>query len=647
MATISRAIAIASTLTIGLGLGLPVSAQSACVPALPTDGDTVVCQGTGTGIDLPLVNNITLTNTGTINGPIDLNNGLRLTNTGTIDGGASKGIEADDGTVLDNSGTINSNADDGVELNDNSVVTNSGRITGNDDGVRMNDDGQLTNTGYISGFSGNGVEFDENGVLLNFGTITSLSDNDGVEAQSGSTLTNHGSVFGHGAGNGVQMEAGTLINTGTIGVNASTVGDGVFVVDNDGPTVITNSGSISGRLGVNVWVGNAQTQTLTNTGRITGESGAAINLGAADDTFIAGPGSVVSGKIDLGAGSDTFRTETDLAGFFDFVSAPETVQITGPFVQSGLQFVTFDRAILGSSDVGNGAGPAFATALTFGLLDRQTVPVQASQSALLDSNAGVWWSEGALARASADLDGRLQGYDGFETGLRLGFQRALSSDSAWGVAIGQTTKSTHFQDNLHQTDQRTSLIGVQRSWRVARATEVVLTGYAGRTSFEITGDPLAMGNGQTSGALYGLGAGVAHDLAGFSLKAEANYATQRLDAYTTNGSAGATIAARNTTSASGRVRVERDFDLADAALTPFMELAYRQDQNDDYTATALGQTTTFTDITRGGGMSWQTGVSYLRSLDNGGTFRAVAGLGGDNEQRDVWLGLRYEIALGR
>lgn len=288
-----------------------------------------------------------------------------VTNSGTI-GGAGAGITTaylfDDeigqlvflaaGTTVENSGTIAGESNDGVRLIGGGSVTNSGAISGSGsalaDGISMFRAEEQAADGYAATVSNGaagtidgarfGIILSGGGSVDNAGTIGGelggvviQSQFDGEDAGLTGTLANSGSISS-ATGTAVQFNAGlesvVVNNSGTISgatvglghgtdgamelTNSGTIAGGQTGVESNagGSVTLVNSGTISSATGAAF---TSLTQTsLDNSGILSGGNGVAVQLGAFDDSVTLQTGSVVTGAIDAGAGTDTLTLEGDV-----------------------------------------------------------------------------------------------------------------------------------------------------------------------------------------------------------------------------------------------------------------------------------------------------------------------------------------------
>ncbi len=272
------------------GVSLPgTAAAQACSPPNPSNGATVTCSGSGTGIENTNLDDATITveDGADVNGgsgrAFRFRDGVTITNNGIIRSNSQHAIQGRDGAEVSNSGTITGSMDptdpkDGINLRNNALVVNTGTITGGDEGVQIESDGRVENDGTIIG-GDHGVSGTTNVTVINTGTITG-NVRDGINVESGARVENSGTITG--VDDGVQVEANsTIINTATGVIRG---GDEAINANADDVT-IENYGIIeAGDDGINA----ARNAMITNYGRITStgdqdgvdiDSGTVINHG--------------------------------------------------------------------------------------------------------------------------------------------------------------------------------------------------------------------------------------------------------------------------------------------------------------------------------------------------------------------------------
>ncbi len=193
------------------------------------------------------------------------------------------------------SGAIVSGGQNGMVFNGNAnTVVVSGSVEGTLDGIRLVGDGQNVKIDGLVGGLDNGVALTGDGAKITVGTtgVVRGGDNGGLT----SAVTFQAGDVADGVGG-----ASTLVNHGSL--ISDTVSEitntAVAVWDFSGQAqVFTNTGDVQGD--VLLQGGN---DTMTNAGTIVGN----ISLGTGNDVFTSIGSGVVTGKIDGGAGFDTFR----------------------------------------------------------------------------------------------------------------------------------------------------------------------------------------------------------------------------------------------------------------------------------------------------------------------------------------------------
>lgn len=575
--------ATTAVLAASLFLAAPATAQSACSPAAPADGDTVICGGTGTGIIDDGLDDATITVEpgaviiGAAQG-FEFDDGVTFSNAGTITGEGDHGVQGDNGVTVTNTGTITGEAGDGVNIDNDGEVVNSGTITGSDDGVQLeanarvrnlatgviiaadegvniNTDGAfLSNDGLIEA-GDDGVNAAENAVILNTGTIRSTGDQDGIDLDSG-TITNSGLIISMGNEDGIDFDVST---------NASTV---------------TNTGRIEGAIGINTDPTETSSQSIINSGEIIGRSGVAMNLGGGDDTLEIGGGRI-EGSVELGDGNDTLRVTAPVTGAVRFTSDPETVDI---LIASALYgtgtLVSVDPARFGAADL---LGSALAQDLA-GTVSR------------MPFGAGSWVSQSGSFDGDAILSGRATlGHDFGRTGLFLSIGRARTDDAF----------------DLSQTD---IALGLRHGWALGANTS--LTGVVTLGHATLRFDDAAQA--KAGGVFAGLAAHLHHrEASGLTLRFGAGVTHTMFDSHTAPGLADAGFAARNVTTGFVEAEIGRDIDYGQMVATPYVGIVGWFAEGDEIVMSHAHTDTSFA----------ATGADSTAQLRIGTTLRGASGQG--------------------
>jgi fibronectin-binding autotransporter adhesin len=312
-----------------------------------------------------------------INNGVEITGGAgTIDNGGTIVGENGGGIVMQAGGTVGNSGLIRG-AITGVYINGAAgSVTNSGTIeaatTGNNsNAVILIDGGYIYNTGVISdaghgigdfaiqiglnaagdivnGHSGSTAGLIEAyhiaiitgaaggpSTVLNFGTIETTGTYNAISFRDGGAIINEagGLITGLSGGIVVTGAAGTVENYGTI-EGSGNAGSGVYLGDgggvNNNATIagatngvllngnngasLTNSGIISGNIGILVSASDTGTNNVVNDATIVGYGGTALQFAGGTDTLVIDPSAVFFGSVvgdgslstlELAAGSGT------------------------------------------------------------------------------------------------------------------------------------------------------------------------------------------------------------------------------------------------------------------------------------------------------------------------------------------------------
>lgn len=357
---------------------------------------------------LALINDGTITST-TDGQAIDFNS--VATNKATLIANLSDGVitstDADavrpgNNAIVANLGVIYAGGENGASKNDgidfqdySGTVLNDGAISGARHAITSSADLTVVNgpDGHILGRDGSGVGSDGNGSVLNFGTITGAydgsgtGDGDGVDIDGSASVVNYGVIQGTGAaGNGsdgypntsegVSIGGGVIVNEK--GAVISGANNAILVDDSsqgDAPyaTTVVNYGVIAGLDGYGIHITDTFGDTITNAGTIAGTT-AAIALGDGDDTLNILTGSVISGTVDGGGGTNTVNLIGE--GTFEGADNFQRMSVTGSWTLSGDQ--SYDLIGLNTGAV---------LTLEGGLDDSSTVAFTSSGTLVLEEPA--------------------------------------------------------------------------------------------------------------------------------------------------------------------------------------------------------------------------------------------------------------------
>ena len=331
---------------------------------------------------------------------------------GTISG-LRHGVTADNAVTVNNAGTILGRNGSGVGSDGMGTVVNVGTITGRWDGVSINGDGD-------------GVDIDLLASVINNGTIQGLSANgvdsggrantaEGVAIGGGTVLNNAGATI-FGAGTGILASNDT--NAGRSAVSATT---------------ITNAGTIQGGTGRAITLIGGFSDTITNSGTIIGGAAGAIDMGGGDDILNIQGGSVITGIVDGGTGTDTVRlgfpgldTGGSFAGSVNFESLRS---VTGNWTLTGPQ------AYANGIEVGSGT-TVFGNAATLSQSSITTRGLLTINEATNTTYTGAITGNGAVSKTGA---GNLSvGAQTFTGGLNVtgGTLTLTGQQAAFGYYIG-------------------------------------------------------------------------------------------------------------------------------------------------------------------------------------------------------------------
>ena len=223
----------------------------------------------------------TVVNLGTITNPNN-GNGVNLLQGGTLINGSPSATGA---TIFAPHGAVYMGGKLGTPYAGAvGFVTNYGAIinTGSAaQAIRMVSGGSVTNHGVIA--SGRtGISFaNAAGTIDNFGSIastaaTSFTSGSGVYLQNGGQITNE-------AGGSITAQRAAI----SLGGTSTTTAD----------VLVTNSGVVTGDVGIKIGLDDTANNTIVNFGTITGTSGTAIDLGNDSASIVLEPGSSLNGAI--------------------------------------------------------------------------------------------------------------------------------------------------------------------------------------------------------------------------------------------------------------------------------------------------------------------------------------------------------------
>ncbi len=217
-------------------------------------------------------------------------------------GGVIAGSGADGNLTGQGAGGFDSsgraNASEGLSLG-GGIVNNAGLISGANTGIVVNNDSNTTGT--RSGVAATAITNGATGRIVGQSGYAIRLENKAGSAIDNDTLVNAGTIVGNGT-----VPTGTVLlqnNTAdprTLGTldgvtyTAADAGSARFI-RGDGAAIQTGEGA----------------DVLTNYGTITGNSGRAVNLEGGADTLNLYTGSVVTGRLDGGAGADTLNLRQD------------------------------------------------------------------------------------------------------------------------------------------------------------------------------------------------------------------------------------------------------------------------------------------------------------------------------------------------
>lgn len=364
------------------------------------------------------------------------------TATGVIQSNGQDAIRPGAGGTVINAGTIFStgaagNSYDGIDFQAHAgtVINEAGGvISGLRHGITTDSNVAVTNNGSITGRNGSGVGSDGDGLVINYGTITGAyagtgnGDGDGVDIDFNATIVNYGIIQGTGAGGvdsggATNHSEGIAAGGGSITNHAGALisgGDTAILID-DGAgngaysaTTITNAGTIQGLAGYGIRLIGNYDDTITNSGTIHGGNGIAIDMGGGNDTLNLITGSIITGAILGGEGTDTITLSGTGSGTLANTSGFEVLNILG-----GTWTLTGTQAYSGGATIAAGA-----TGMVEGTLDNQVAVLAGGR---LGGNGSI---------GSLDAYGTVFGGSGSNFGtLRVGGNATFRAGSSYEVRV--------------------------------------------------------------------------------------------------------------------------------------------------------------------------------------------------------------------
>ncbi|WP_370322840.1 beta strand repeat-containing protein [Oricola sp.] len=549
------------------------------------NGDIVSVSKDGIHVDKDAV----IVNNGTITGGdegIQAGERSTITNNGSITGD-DRGIDAEeDDVTVTNAGSVGAESD-GIRVGADGNVTNTadGVINAGDDGIQAGENSRVVNNGKI--FAGKeGVNANEYGAtVINNGTINSVDD--AINAAGGATIVNTGTLYVTGVQDGIDLDDGNVLNTGTI----ISVGgeDGIdFDENGTGPSFVTNSGHISGHIGINADEADMADQTILNTGTLIGTGGTAVALRGGNDTLQVGSGSLIDGLIDLGAGNNTFAIIGPVSGVFTLADDSYDVQLNG----YNAIYVTPQTGARSALPVSAPAVIAIdsspftaidASVSEFGMDLSQAIGTAPSSDRLFWTRAFGGWSDFDAAAMTQGFD---LGGSGFVAGRNWDHGNSMLGFFAGGALYGAS-----LDDGVHDTRFLAGFAGLRAARSVAPDTTVSGSVWLGGAEARIESSELASGDGSTTGVIAGFDTGFAYAPAAarFVLEGAAGYSgffgdTMDLD------SLGAVISGVASHHFHASLEAGAPFVLGGGTLTPFLRVEADASTDAGLSATAVGTT---------------------------------------------------------
>ena len=597
------------------------------------NGDVTSVSKDGIHVDKDAV----IVNNGSISGGdegIQAGEGSTITNNGSITG-SDRGIDAEeDDVTVTNAGLVGAESD-GIRVGANGNVTNTaeGVIDASDDGIQAGADSTVVNNGTI--FAGKeGVNANEYGAtVINNGTINSVDD--AINTGGGATIVNTGTLYVTGVQDGIDLDDGTVLNTGTI----ISVGgeDGIdFDEDGTGPSMVTNSGFISGHIGINADEADGAAQTILNTGTIIGTGGTAVALRGGVDTLLVGTGSLIDGLIDLGVDEgDRFEIVGPVSGVFTLASDSYDVELNGynaiyvtPLVNAPTQKGAVSAPLISARAVIAIDSSPFtaidASVSEFGMDLSRAIGTAPSSDRLFWTRAFGGWSDFDAATMTQGFE---LGGGGFVAGRNWNH-----GDATLGFFAGGGLYGASLDDGVHDTRFLAGFAGIRAVRSMAPDMTVSGNIWLGGAEARVDSSALASGDGSATGLIAGFDTGFAYAPAAtrFMFEGSAGYNgffgnTMDLD------SLGAGISGVASHHFHASLEAGAPFVVGGGTMTPFLRVEAAATTDAGLSATAAGTTIALgsDDVTTGAGIF--AGVSFQAMAAGGANVSARIAAGTDTK----------------
>jgi len=540
------------------------------------------------------------------NGLLNANVMGTITTQGLSSNGVSINGSGDISAVISANITTNDSAANGVRARRTSVgntdISFSGVINTmglNANGIfaeQLGGDGNLnlTSTGEINtiGNNSNGISLLQSGgngnisVVSNGNISTTGDDAAGIAANidpgdGNINISSIGNISTAGMNaNGIAADAeGGIANViiSNAGAVSSVMDRGIRARNEGvGTTTITNSGLVSGVIGINVDSrANNAAAIINNSGTITGTGGIAIDLeGDGNDVVNLQAGSIINGAIDFGNGNDnmggtnpndidTLNIEAGFNGVVTFAdaggagqgdddlqSAPEIINIVGAaaMVNNGSTMVVVDPTSFAASSVfisdvsnalhnvlDNAVSTVDAQGTTSGPGDEDLSEAFLSTRFWIAGFGGTSETTGNTGLGVTDID---HDFGGLASGIETG----AYADGIWGVFGGASNSSLGLQFGQGSLDVDSVFGGLyyKRDYGDFRINAAFALGNADHDSVRNT-TGAASSTANFDGWFYSPSLtleapiDVFGSLPGASISGRINYTSLQLDGYTETG----------------------------------------------------------------------------------------------------------------